>query len=280
MIEFSKKFLYRAFCVVALLVAVYLIIDLQISGTLNEKMMIVFLLLVMVSLWGIIDWKTRNDIIKRQEQELKMYEMYIQPLEELVKEIRAKQHEFDNHKNAILNMHLTINNYEDPVEAQWAYITEMQKDSNSRYIPLLKISDKVLAGFLYSKIVSAKPYIRIDLEVRRLEIISGISEHDLIEVVGTLMDNACEACTQEQNEVMIILDSENDHLVFEIKNQVSEIGVSDIPKFFEKGYSTKDNNRGLGLYNAKLILEKSGGDMTVGLENIGDTQWISFRVTV
>ena len=94
-------------------------------------------------------------------------------LEELVKEIRAKQHEFDNHLNAILNMHLTIDNYEELVAKQSEYITENAREDDSRkYLPLLKISDKILAGFIYSKIVRAPEYVQTDIRVWNKEIVS------------------------------------------------------------------------------------------------------------
>jgi hypothetical protein len=79
-----------------------------------------------------------------------------------------------------------------------------------------------------------------------------IGEHHLIEIVGTLIDNAYEACTEEKNQVLIEIDSQNDKLIFTIKNQVENIGLGEISHFFEKGFSTKEDGKkhGLGLYNA------------------------------
>ena len=139
-------------------------------------MIIVFILLLVVIIWGTIDWKLSNDIIREQEKELKMYQHYIQPLEELVKEIRARQHEFDNHLNAVLNMHLTVDSYEELVRRQSEYVKAISREGVSQYLPLLKISDKVLAGFLYSKIVSSREGIETEIEVRSREIISRVSD--------------------------------------------------------------------------------------------------------
>ena len=230
-------------------------------------------------------WST-NKRIKVLENEIKTYQMYIKPLEELVKEIRAKQHEFDNHMNAILNMHYTIDNYEGLVEAQSKYIREMYIDDSRKLTVLLKIHDKILAGFLYSKIKAAKPYINVDVQVKSLDIISSVSEHGLIEIVGTLVDNAFEACTEELNVVNIILDSLGDKLVFEISNRVEGLTFEQISRFFDKGYSTKEpkasggfsTKHGVGLYNAKMIAKKYGGDLSVSLDMDDDTQIITFRV--
>lgn len=278
-----RKFLYRIFCVVALLVSVYLIVDFLVSGTFDYRIFIMFVLLIVVEIWGLIDWRRNYLLMKQKESELKLYQHYIRPLEELVKEIRAKQHEFDNHINAILNMHLTVEDYEELVARQSEYITEVIKDDGSRrYLPLLRISDKVLAGFLYSKIVRAPSYIRTDVEVKSLEIISGISEHHLIEIVGTLVDNAYEACTEERNRVFMELDSEDDRLIFVVKNQIQNTRMAEIHRFFEKGYSTKKDadGHGLGLYNAKMLVGRYRGEITVSIEKMENQGYISIKVIV
>lgn len=278
-----RKFLYRVFCFISLAIAVYLVIDLKISRTLDFKMIIVFILLLVVIIWGTIDWKLSNDIIREQEKELKMYRHYIQPLEELVKEIRARQHEFDNHLNAVLNMHLTVDSYEELVRRQSEYVKAISREGVSQYLPLLKISDKVLAGFLYSKIVSSREGIETEIEVRSREIISRVSEHSLIEIVGVLVDNAYEACPEEGGRVRMILDSRQDHLIFQIFNQHEKISLEEIGHFFENGFTTKSKkrgDRGLGLYRAKMIAEKAGGEITVGQEEIGGENYIQFAVVI
>lgn len=283
MIDWVRRFLYRIFCVLALLVSVYLVVDFLISGTFEYRIFIMFLLMAVVVIWGLADWRKNYLLIQQKESELKLYQHYIQPLEELVKEIRAKQHEFDNHMNAILNMHLTVNNYEELVERQSAYITEVAKDDDSRkYLPLLRISDKVLAGFLYSKIVRAPSYVHTEMVVKNLEIISGISEHHLIEIVGTLVDNAYEACTKELNHVIMEIDSEGDRLVFLVKNQSNGIKMNHINRFFERGYSTKSNDgkHGLGLYNAKMLTQKYKGDIFVSIDHIDEREYLCMKVVV
>ena len=204
------KLLYRILCTISLVIGLYLVTDLMFSGTLNVKMIIVFILVMTGIIWGAADWKMSSDLIRNQEKELKMYRLYIQPLEELVKEIRARQHEFDNHINAILNMHLTVDNYEELVEKQSQYILEIRRDSASKFLPLLRISDKVLAGFLYSKIVSSPENADTDVEVRNWQILSRTSEHSLIEIVGVLVDNAYEAISETGGRVRIFLDSRED----------------------------------------------------------------------
>lgn len=42
MAELGRKFLYRIFCVVALMIALYLLVDLYLSQTLNIKVIVLF----------------------------------------------------------------------------------------------------------------------------------------------------------------------------------------------------------------------------------------------
>lgn len=278
-----RKILYRVFCVVSLIIGIYVILDLLVSRTLNVKMIVVFIFLIILVFCGMAERKFSEEIIRNQEKELKLYQLYIQPMEELVKEIRARQHEFDNHINAILNMHLTVENYNELVERQSAYIHEIRRDSANRYLPLLRISDKVLAGFLYSKIVSAPENVETDVEVRNWEVISQTSEHRLIEIIGVLVDNAYEATAENGGKVRILLDSKDDRLVFEVYNQYRKLSFEEIQRFFEYGYSTKEDTgqkRGIGLSRVKKLIDKSSGEMIVGQEETVDENYIHFIVTI
>lgn len=280
--QLGRKLFYRVFCVMALIIAVYLIVDLYLSHTLDVKVIVLFGILLAVIFFGWWDWLANYAVLKRQEEELKIYELYIHPLEELTKDIRARQHEFDNHMNAILNMHVTIDNYEELVQAQSAYCKEIYESKEISTSALLRISDKILAGFLYSKLLGAPGYADVEIQVLSQQIITSVSEHNLVEILGTLVDNAFEAATPELPTVEMVLDSKNDKLIFMIRNQVQGLTMGDISRFFQKGYTTKDNSecRGLGLYQANMIAQQFGGEITVELTEGEESQEICFRVEI
>lgn len=275
-----RKGLYRFFCMGGIIAAGILLVDLKRTGNLDLKITIIFILMMAIVAWGLAEWQRSNKLLKKQENEIKTYKMYIQPLEELTKEIRARQHEFDNHLNAVLNMHVTIDNYDELVQKQSEYIKDMYIEDSRQLIALLKISDKILAGFIYSKVVAAPSFLSVNIQVRNFEIISTVSEHNLIEIIGTLIDNAYEACTEDMNIVDLILDSDDNQVYFEVRNQVRNMNFNTMSKFFQKGYSTKGTKRGLGLHNAKRIANKHGGDLTVELLTIDEKEYISFKVEI
>lgn len=282
MAELGRKFWYRIFCAVALLVTIYLMIDLSLSHTLDIKVMVLFGIVFSVIIFGFLDWSRNYAALKKKEQELKIYKLYIKPMEELTKEIRARQHEFDNHMNAILNMHVTIDTYDELVKAQSAYGRGIYGDRSRCNLSLLRISDKILAGFLYSKIIGAPGFADIDIQVLSQEIVTSVSEHSLVEIIGVLVDNAFEAATPAHNKVEMILDSKDDKLVFAIKNQVEKLTMGQISHFFEKGFTTKKNreDRGFGLYQANRIATSHNGEITVELLENKGAQEICFRVEI
>lgn len=278
-----RKVIYRLSCVISVIIGFYLVADFIVSGTLNINMIVVFVLTLLVFICGVVDHKIGNELIKSQEKELKLYQLYIQPMEELVKEIRASQHEFDNHINAILNMHFTVDNYDELVQKQSSYIQNVRRDGMNRYLQLLRISDKVLAGFLYSKIVNSPENVETDVVVKNWTLLSGIAENNLIEIIGILVDNAYEACQNKDSHVKIVIDSQNDRLIFEIMNSYKKVTMEELGKFFENGYSTKTSvtrKRGIGLVRAKHLIEKAKGEITVGQEEIEGENYIHFTVIV
>ena len=209
-----------------------------------------------------------------------MYKMYVKPLEDFIKEIRAHQHEFDNHLNAILNMHLTIADYEELVKAQSDYMRALVTSRDNVNLGLLKISNKVLAGVLYSKLISIKPYIEVELIVGSKEIFTNVPEMELVEVIGTLVDNAVQACNEENHNISIYLTSHADRFIFIIKNKHEKVPITVLGQFFERGFTTKDTkyNHGLGLYNARKIIKRWNGEIFVENETIGKDNYLSFHI--
>ena len=72
MAELGRKFLYRIFCILALIVSVYLIVDLAWSKTLDIKVMILFGILLAVIAFGFVDWIQNYVFYRKQEEELKI----------------------------------------------------------------------------------------------------------------------------------------------------------------------------------------------------------------
>ena len=259
-------------------------------GMYNDILTTVFLVaLICVTLILVVFIFYAKVTDRRRREEIMLYKMYTKPLEELIREIRARQHEFDNHLNAILNMHLTVDNYDDLVRAQSDYIFGVVDDKRNSCIPLLKISDKILAGFLYTKMVSAAKPVEFEAEIGTGMIVTNTPENELIEVAGTLIDNAVDACDENNKKIKLYISSmgadtkttDDDKFVFEVSNEHPVIPMNQMQHFFDKGWSTKtgkSNSRGFGLYNAKRIVMQHKGEITVENKEIDGRNYIVFRI--
>lgn len=60
-----------------MLASVYLIVDFLVSGTFDYRVFVMFLLLVVVVIWGLVDWRKNYILMQQKESELKLYQHYI-----------------------------------------------------------------------------------------------------------------------------------------------------------------------------------------------------------
>ena len=123
--------------------------------------------------------------------------------------------------------------------------------------------DKIKNPALYSMLMSKYYYIednniKFDISITSDLSNLNIDDLELIRIIGILMDNAVEAC-RECKDKKITLDisynSMDKEKITEITNTYMEKDI-DLDKIYEKTYSTKKGNTGLGLWKVKSILNK------------------------
>ena len=89
----------------ALMVSVYLIVDFLISGTFDYRVFIMFVLMVIVVIWGIVDWRSNYVLIRQKENELRLYQnseiVYANPMADDILPIMEKIITFDKIINKI-----------------------------------------------------------------------------------------------------------------------------------------------------------------------------------
>jgi CitB family two-component system sensor histidine kinase MalK len=88
--------------------------------------------------------------------------------------------------------------------------------------------------------------------------------HDLVTVIGNLVDNALEAVIDyEHKQVVLTLLYEEGELLIEVADHGPGISEKIRKQIFDKGYSTKASNRGFGLFLVKRLLEQRGGQLEI-----------------
>lgn len=81
--------------------------------------------------------------------------------------------------------------------------------------------------------------------------------YEFTRILGILLDNAIEAAKETDEKLIeIIFKSDTKKQLFIIENSCSDNNIS-TTRIFEKGYSTKANNSGIGLWKVHSILAKN-----------------------
>ncbi|EOS51849.1 hypothetical protein C809_00604 [Lachnospiraceae bacterium MD335] len=245
----------------------------MINAYFMDQLAICFLIMALM----FILWINSENEKKHKAEELRTYQLYTKTFEDAVTTIRMKQHEFDNHINAIKCIGYTIHDTEKLIDEQDKYCDKILQDNKYNKVLKLNISP-ILVGFLYSKFTAASAHgINIEYEIQDIEIMN-VSISDLVEIIGILFDNAVEALEEQGDKEMEVslLRSDNTFTV-SIANISSWKTNSEIEKFFEYGYSTKGKEHGIGLYRVNMLMKKYKACIQV--ENItkNDSNYLCFK---
>lgn len=127
------------------------------------------------------------------------------------------------------------------------------------------INPKIINNPAIYSIIANKYYLAKENNITmNVEIMYNLKEidsyiYDLSTILGILLDNAIEAtklCKDKIINLKFVKDYKNDNKLIIVENSYDESEL-DISKIFEKGYSTKTNNKGnhgLGLWHVKKTI--------------------------
>lgn len=259
----------------------YLLVKFKIKETLEVVSYFISGIMACIVIVIVFNWQRDRYIIKQKSLELRMHEIYGKTFEGMIENIRIRQHDYKNQLAAIYGMHLTANSFEELVESQKKYCDNLEREGRFDSI-LTSCKDKILAGFLYTKFMECeKIEIQMNFEISVNDAKCRLATYELIEVIGILLDNAVEYEIEHKKgkEIYFRLTDYGDKLNIVCRNKVDDISLDKINDFFKKGYSTKGENRGLGLYNVKKTLE-GNGEIYVSKEQIEGSNWLEFNIEV
>ncbi|MDU4094866.1 MAG: sensor histidine kinase [Pantoea sp.] len=180
--------------------------------------------------------------------------------------LRERSHEFMNKLHVILGL-LHIKNY-----AQMeAYILKTANNYQTEIGSLLqRIKPPVIAGFLLSKINRASDKGHRLLLSDASYLPDNGSEQQvaaLVIILGNLIENALEALEQQpEGEIHLLLHYQNGWLSCEVSDDGPGITATLEKAIFEKGFSSKGDERGMGLFLVKQQIKNLGGNISVESE--------------
>ena len=193
---------------------------------------------------------------KADQARLEMTENYVSSLEQLIDESRELRHDYKNLIATISgfieegDMNHLKEYFDQNIRNTWVDLDKKGKAWQS----VKDIQPPELKGLLYEKVlkaVAAGVNIRVipDYELN----IQYKAMKDLCRIIGILTDNAIEAA-EETDDKSVDIRMMHMEYGYQIIIQNTYFTKPDLVHLYQKGYSTKGENRGLGMYYAREMI--------------------------
>lgn len=189
---------------------------------------------------------------------LKQSQLYNKTLTVLHDNIRAFKHDFHNIVHA-LGGYIDTEDIEGLKKYYQQLLNDCQCTNNLTGLSPSTINNPAIYNVLASKYHKADELgIKINLEVflDLNEIENHMKIYEFARILGILFDNAIEAtkeCDKKLINLTIRKDLNKNRLLLIVENTYKNKDV-DTEKIYEKGFSTKPGNSGLGLWKVRQIL--------------------------
>jgi two-component system sensor histidine kinase AgrC len=198
-----------------------------------------------------------NNRYIQQKSEYEQLKVYTSIVENLISDIRKFRHDYINIVSSFQGF-IENNDMEGLKEYYQKEIVNESKvvNTNTNMLQLQNIKNPAVKGLLSSKIVQAED-LGIGLHFEVLDEIENIPVRtiDICKILGILMDNAIEAAEESKDKALDIgIMKENDYILIVISNSYK--AQPDLSKIFLEGFSTKGENRGIGLSTVKNLTDR------------------------
>ena len=229
-----------------------------------RKYLIAIFILVIVLLVIYLNIKTRQ-LDKQRIQQLKDNQLadltsYVQQIEAMYSELRSFRHDYHN---VLISLNQSIKTKDlSVIEDTYARILETEgivlEDDHYALGKLNNLKTLPIKGIFSTHIIQAwQKNIPVHLEIEDIIQDEPIEVLDYVRITSILLDNAIEAAEDAENPFVTIVFLKNKkekEIQLTIENSCSDEPI-DIVRIFDKDFSTKGKNRGLGLATIQTILQ-------------------------
>ena len=227
-------------------------------GHINNFYIVLFFVMLLY-LNAVSKEKLEKEIIEQKDTQLNELSSYSHHVESLYDEIRSFRHDYIN---ILTSLKLGIDNQD--IEAIKTVYNGVLRDSANQFYDskfdiakLSNIKNDAIKSILSAKLLEAQNRgISISVEIEEPVSNFRIELLDFITVLSILCDNAIEATIKATSPRMtVVFINNDDSLVLIVENSIKSEKV-DVSHIFDRGHSSKGENRGIGLYNVNSVLEK------------------------
>lgn len=276
-IKIKNQYTILFFCLIGSIVFFILIQSKWLNGIRVDWFIgLVPMAIVLLIIFGKWNYSQRTIEQMQIEKECTVRMQY--KFDNLLNGVRIRQHELKNHITAILSTHYTYKTYEQLVKAQEEYCVKLQNEN--KYNRLLFIENNILAGFLYERFQEIENSgIKVEYKVNGDLKNMVLPTYHLIEIIGTLINNAIEASAYDgDKEIYIEIREDETSVYFVIRNTYRYVPYSEIEQWFQMDYSSKGPGRGIGLFHIKTLCEEWNVDVLCENVFIKDKNWVQFTI--
>ncbi|WP_338825795.1 Sensor histidine kinase DcuS [Moorella thermoacetica] len=212
---------------------------------------------------AVASFRDRTEV-KRMAEELSRVRLYVEAL-------RTQAHEFRNRLHTIAGL-LQLGDYEKALE-YIIHVAETQQDMLSFLNRRIKV--ETLAALLLGKNGRAQelgikfvvlPNSRVD------SLPPEIDEEDICTIIANLIENAFEAVLPlpaERRRIEVLIESSPAGLEIIVADSGPGVPQSLRQEIFKYGFSTQNDNRGIGLALVDRLVKSLGGTIEVGRSLLG-----------
>lgn len=236
------------------------IFDWSLNLDIIEPLLFLFLFLFLgIMTYMNIIHTDRQFKIEKERAENAAFEKYTAELETSYDALRVIKHDYMNIMTS-LKLFIDEKNIDGLQEYYYQEFSELSKSLNAddRIIDQLqRVKIKELKSILLYKLnMATEMGLAVHIEVKFVVGNLPISKMRMCQIIGILLDNAIEASQESSEKVLnlAIISGETKTTVM-IENSWVAAAIP-MKKFFEKGFSTKGESRGLGLATVDELVEK------------------------
>lgn len=181
--------------------------------------------------------------------------------------LRAQNHEFMNKLHTISGL-IQLEEYDEALQ----FISNVAKNRNNiSSILTKKIKDPSLSAILFSKYNKAEES-RIKFNIDESSNISKLPKfmdsEDIVSIVGNLIENSLDAVDNDgSGEVYIKIVQYSEFIEIKISDNGPGIKEEYMDKIYEQGFTTKEGQRGHGMYIVKQIIDRANGKIELKVNN-------------
>ncbi len=175
--------------------------------------------------------------------------------------LRAQNHEFMNRLHTIGGL-IQLEEYEEALQ----FISNVANSRNEiSSILTKKIKDPSLSAILlskYNKAEESRVKFKIDEESNLTKLPDYMTSEEIISIVGNLIENSLDAVSNDgSGEIYIKIVQHKENIEIKVKDNGPGIKEEYRNKVYEQGFTTKEGQRGHGMYIVKKIIEEAKGSI-------------------